>query len=130
VNYRRKTGSGLSGTERISAERFRQISKEGWTAEHDNEHDGSEMALAAICYAAHAAGERVYLKRVHEYQNESTYTFSDPWPWEPKWDKRSTGTPSRSERIRDLEKAGALIAAEIDRLLRVAQPTPEAGDQQ
>ena len=34
------------------------------------------------------------------------------WPWNESWWK-----PTPDNRIRDLEKAGALIAAEIDRLL-------------
>lgn len=120
----------MTGIDRISAERQRQMSSEGWTAEHDDMHDGAELALAAVCYAANAAGEHVYLKRVHEYQNESTVTFSDPWPWHRKWDKRPTGTPSTQERIRALEKSGALIAAEIDRLLRQSSPTPSSTKEQ
>jgi hypothetical protein len=36
------------------------------------------------------------------------------WPWNFKWWK-----PHPDNRIRDFEKAGALIAAEIDRLLRL-----------
>jgi hypothetical protein len=35
------------------------------------------------------------------------------WPWDRAWWK-----PSPNNRIRDMEKAGALIAAEIDRLQR------------
>jgi hypothetical protein len=34
------------------------------------------------------------------------------WPWDPKWWK-----PTPEDRIRELEKAGALIAAAIDSLL-------------
>lgn len=36
------------------------------------------------------------------------------WPWHPKWWK-----PTPDDRIRELAKAGALIAAEIDRLQRM-----------
>jgi hypothetical protein len=43
-------------------------------------------------------------------------SWQDPWPWEPEWDKRGSG-----DRMRDLVKAGALIAAEIDRLQRSAK---------
>lgn len=46
------------------------------------------------------------------------------WPWDQVYDSRphdgNTPAPSKtniSERVRLLEKAGALIAAEIDRLL-------------
>ncbi|MEG2267851.1 MAG: DUF550 domain-containing protein, partial [Acinetobacter sp.] len=34
----------------IIAERQRQISEEGWTPEHDDEHDKGELAMAAVCY--------------------------------------------------------------------------------
>jgi hypothetical protein len=44
--------------------------------------------------------------------------FSDwrivAWPWDKGWWK-----PTPDNRIRELEKAGALIAAEIDRLQRM-----------
>lgn len=44
--------------ERIAAERTRQIEREGYTPEHDDTHDGGELALAAACYAA--AGPAVH----------------------------------------------------------------------
>ncbi len=46
------------------------------------------------------------------------------WPWDPKWWKplyndEEDQTPDEIDnRIRELTKAGALIAAEIDRLQR------------
>lgn len=41
-----------AGALMIAAERARQISEEGWTAEHDDVHDGAELAAAAGCYLA------------------------------------------------------------------------------
>lgn len=38
----------------VIAERQRQQSAEGWTPEHDDEHSGGEMALAASSYALYA----------------------------------------------------------------------------
>lgn len=74
----------------IAQERQRQIEKEGWTPEHDDEHRGGELSRAAVCYIkGNATG----------------------WPWEPSWWKPK-------DRITNLAKAGALIAAEIDRLKR------------
>ena len=90
---RRKTGAQL-----IAAERERQKRKEGWTAEHDDEHEWSEMALAAVCYARNGGSKAATCPR--------------DWPWDDLWWKPS------NDRVRDLTKAGALIAAEIDRLLR------------
>lgn len=117
----------MTGAERIAAERERQVKQEGWTPEHDDRHRRYSLTSAAICYAAHArAGDR-FGPHVFDLTRCCTgkdYTFEDPWPWEPSADKRPRVgcalafdlTPE--QRLRLLEKAGALIAAEIDRLLR------------
>lgn len=110
----------MTGAQRIAAERQRQIDAEGYTAQHDDDHDDDGIAWAATCYAAPG---RIY---VQEDFADGVH-FNDPWPWDDCYDKRPR--PSRgnypepekatvTERIRLLEKAGALIAAEIDRLLR------------
>jgi hypothetical protein len=45
-------GEGLTPVAQdVLAERQRQISEEGWTPEHDDQHDGGEMAAAAGTYA-------------------------------------------------------------------------------
>lgn len=79
----------------IANERLRQIEVEGWTPEHDDLHSTQELAFAAACYATADAG--------------------DPppavWPWDLSWWKPAS-------RRRNLEKAGALIAAELDQLIR------------
>src|SRR5690554_1514673 len=97
-----------TGIELIAEERQRQIEKEGWTAEHDSEHKEGELANAAAYYA----------------MTDDMISFIDnAWgndmhlhicPFDLKWLKR---TPDN--RIRELQKAGALIAAEIDRLQRL-----------
>lgn len=88
----------MTGIERIAAERQRQIEQEGWTPEHDATHRYGELIEAAECYT-YAARTGI----LHPPQG---------WPWEPSWWKPS------ADPIRNLEKAGALIAAEIDRLQR------------
>lgn len=117
-----------SGIELIAIERMRQIEIEGWTADHDANHDTGQLAMAAVCYASQ---EKIYVMR-HFANN---IQFVDPWPFEDKWDKRygygSTAegktdeganyvpnpiTYTEKQRIDLLIKAGALIAAEIDRL--------------
>ena len=84
------------GVNLIEAERNRQIYVEGWTEEHDDKHVNNELALAAACYAVPDVFSQGY------------------WPptWDLSWYKSTT-------RIRDLVKAGALIAAEIERLHRI-----------
>lgn len=84
----------------VLAERQRQISAEGWTPEHDDEHANGEMAGAAACYAL--AGIQ------HWAREQAIASF---WPWEKAWWKPT-------DPRRDMVKAGALILAEIERLDR------------
>lgn len=88
----------------IAAERRRQVEVEGWTPEHDDAHSDGQMATAAACYAI-SAHNVIRYKRI---------TMPSWWPWDSKWWKPSTTR-------RDLVKAGALIAAEIERIDRAAQ---------
>ena len=87
----------MTGAELIAAERLRQIVVEGWTPEHDDGHATDDLAEAAAAYLL----------------NDETLF---PWPdwWKPGDDP-----------IRRLVKAGALIAAEIDRLQRRATVSQE-----
>jgi hypothetical protein len=91
----------LNGSQLIAAERQRQIEIEGWSSRHDEAHARGEILCAAMCYlTASPVG----------------------WPWEVCWWKPS------SDRIRNLAKAGALIAAEIDRISRIRTHNPAPTD--
>lgn len=83
-----------SGSELISEERSRQITKEGWSAEHDKEHDVMEFVRAAQAYLM---------------IDKDNITRADVWPW-------TSGFFKPKDAIKDLTRAGALIAAAIDRL--------------
>src|ERR1044072_10005503 len=96
-----------TGIEIIAQERQRQIEVEGWTAEHDAEHMGEELAIAASCYAIPQS--------VRAYKNAFFVPTPSLWPWEGEWWK-----PCPEDRIHELAKAGALIAAEIDRLNNIS----------
>ncbi|HCK4405282.1 hypothetical protein [Pseudomonas aeruginosa] len=92
----------------VQSERRRQITAEGWTPEHDDEHACDEIAAFACFYAMPPAAR--------DWDASST-GYGDtlgeailPEGWEPK-----TG-----DRRRELVKAGALILAEIERLDRAA----------
>jgi len=89
------------GVSLIAAERQRQIDVEGYTVEHDAQHP-EQMARAAASYATPAADRRM------------EYGVPELWPWTPDFWK-----PTPDDRVRELVKAGALIAAEIDRLNRL-----------
>jgi hypothetical protein len=89
------------GLQRITEERRRQMDL--WT-DHDAGHGKAELAKAAICYLDVASSQAVVGGA------GKTYLPADEWPWDLKWWKPS------DDPIRNLTKAGALIAAEIDRL--------------
>ena len=97
-----------NGIELIAEERAAQVAREGWTQEHDDEHEDSELARAAIVYAKEAVAET-------QGRTFAPVLGSDgapaEWPWDAEWYKPR-------DPIRNLVRAGALIAAEIDRLQR------------
>jgi hypothetical protein len=103
------------GVRLIAAERQRQMTAEGWTTEHDDTHGDAEMTAAACCYAALARRQADGTIRTRAENIGSP----SGWPWEPAWWKPS------DDPIRNLVKAGALIAAEIGRLQRLT-PVPDA----
>jgi hypothetical protein len=83
----------------ITAERARQQATEGYDRAHDTmEHPHGEIWRAGVAYAT---GN-------HHW-----------WPWEREHFKPES-TSEEAPTMRDLVKAGALIAAEIDRM-RFAQ---------
>lgn len=96
----------MNGVEMIAAERQRQVEQEGWTASHDDTHGGGELAQAAACYAWPPP------------RPPSVKTaYPENWDWKPVAHDLGNGYKPE-DRIRELVKAGALIAAEIDRLGR------------
>jgi hypothetical protein len=92
----------------VTAERRRQVEREGWTPEHDDEHDKGELALAAGCYASGAAG----------------WTSAGHWPWMDRG-AREGWKPGPPRRM--LVKAAALLLAEIERVDRAAGSADGSG---
>lgn len=100
-----------SAVELITAERERQKTQEGWTADHDDRHKLGELGDAAACYAM---SERHRSRVIWDATIRRLV-----WPWTEMWWKPTPPTVERNgNRIRDLVKAGALIVAEIERLQR------------
>jgi len=100
-----------SGLTLITEERLRHIDK-GYTPSHDDQHKTGEIVAAARCYALLAEtqnpghGWTKAMVEDHIFENEE-------WPWDSEdW------KPSESQ-TQNLIKAGAMIAAEIDRLHRL-----------
>ena len=96
------TREHLTGHDMIQAERYRQRFEEGYTPQHDDLHFEGDLLRAAKAYIA-----------VVESPDRTEDIGHVIWPWD-----RNSFKPS-DDPIRTLTKAGALIAAEIDRRLRV-----------
>ncbi|MBN4937064.1 hypothetical protein JY409_03275 [Stenotrophomonas maltophilia] len=92
-----------TGVKAIAAERERQLQAEGFTRKGDRQYRRGELASAATAYAQVAAMDL--------YCGTRGYIAGLPppsiWPWAPEWWKPV-------DTRRDLVRAGALIAAQID----------------
>jgi hypothetical protein len=105
-----------SGARAVLTERVRQVEEEGWTPEHDDEHDEGMLAQLGACYALHAAGQKDWWIRHYLLGHEQQSWFK------PR------------EMRRDFVRAAALLLAEIERLDRAAaqdttlpdHPNPQA----
>ncbi len=101
----------MNGINLISRERDRQILNEGWTSEHDAQYTREELLDAAKCYILASEACRYSIDNAtYDGGYRKGEDVPKDWPWDGKWWK-PTDDP-----IRNLEKAGALIAAEIDRI--------------
>ena len=98
---------GSTGLFDIALERKKQCFETKYTKEYDDQWTKGELATAAACYAV------------------STFWgfMQIIWPWAPHCWK-----PSPKNRRHELVKAGALIAAEIDRLDRIKKPFNKSED--
>ncbi|OAN76758.1 hypothetical protein A8B82_14810 [Sulfitobacter sp. EhC04] len=94
----------MNGIESIAAERKRQIEVKDFDASYDDCASRRQILKAARCYADHAC----MTDRIRELTAEKVPLG---WPWDDEWWKPK-------DRRADLVRAGALIAAEIDRLDR------------
>lgn len=101
-----------TGIELIAKERERHKKKEGWTLECDRKHVNGELAIAAACYAL-PDKFREMKPKPDAFNIRGLTLIPRHWPW--KHDSLSW-KPSANDRIKELTKAGSLIAAEIDRL--------------
>jgi hypothetical protein len=97
---------GTTGVEKISLERLEQKLLHNYPVERDvTNNQNGELTAAAITYLMQ------YLAQKGDYKfNASAY-----WPWEMEYYKPS------DDQIKNLAKAGAFIAAEIDRIKAVKE---------
>lgn len=109
MEYARGTGALVDapviqlGWDKIQAERRRQITVEGYSTDHDDRHQKCELRKAAECYLSDPL-----MRRFSKGSKTPTGWPWDTWLWKPK----------PKDRLRELEKAGALFLAEKERLTR------------
>lgn len=111
----------------IAAERQRQVSVEGWTPEHDDQHADGALAKAAAAYAFSGSLSKDVLRERAKnwwdrHGSDTLAVVKSLWPWAREWWKPK-------DQRHDLVRAGALIVAEIERLDRKAlasRPSPPA----
>lgn len=104
----------------ISLERWRQKTVEGWSVEHDDDHEGGEMAQAAACYADPSPDLILHANEIGNITFGVGRFIPKRWPWAVAWWKPKN-------RRRDLIRAAALIVAEIERLDRAQERASNAG---
>lgn len=103
----------MSGVSRITQERRQQVFKHSFDTAKDDSYTAEELVWAALHYAA-PESDWEGVARVHEEYEQCVEEPLWPYSWDKKWDKKQSKT-----RIEQLSIAGALIAAEIDRLERL-----------
>jgi hypothetical protein len=106
----------------VLAERRRQVEAEGWTPEHDDQHDEGEMCFAAAGYAAVASDNLQAISRDIDRDltlDDNVYPPTN-YPWPRSWEFKPC-TPRRA-----LVKSGALILAEIERIDRCSPDAAQA----
>lgn len=91
----------IDGAVLIEEERMRQVRCEGYSFEHDDTLNYCELVDAALCYCALQCS-------ILRIDLQSSFPFMAS-AWKPSTDP-----------VKNLVKAGALICAEIDRLLRAS----------
>lgn len=97
--------AGMGASEawgRIAAERRRQISQEGWSPAHDDQHDDGSLLHAAVTYLHHGSDVAAPI-------GEDGVPLG--WPWGKDWWKPK-------DRFENVVRAGALCLAERERCLR------------
>lgn len=113
VIYRRIELDGLQLPSTILAERVRQELVEGYDASHDDQYDDGNLAAVGTMYYQRAIGLPLMMTEAPNSDGDRVVVpVGFPWDadfWKPKTTRR------------DLERAGALFLAEVDRLRRLGR---------
>jgi len=95
-----------TGIEIIAIERERQIKELGFDYTNDSLYAEQQLAKAAAIYALPTDLRELW------WGNSWVSIINRFWPWDLKYWK-----PTPENRIKELAKAGALIAAQIDYII-------------
>jgi len=106
----------MSGAAMIAAERERQLQNGKWTSQHDDGHVDGRLAIVAAMLATYHTD--AYLDCESLPEDLSDDGVFDSWGLVDK---------HHGDTVRSLAVAGALIAAEIDRLQRAQSQAGEGG---
>ena len=111
----------------VANERVRQVTAEGYTLEHDDEHIDGSIASVASCYALpplkRLMAKMRFPRDVGRSADEPVIVRDEvavPINWPQSW--HGSAWKARDRR-RELVIAGALILAEIERIDRAARRT-------
>jgi hypothetical protein len=96
-----------TGIEIIAKERKRQIEELGYDYSNDELYANEQLSRAGATYAMPKFIRIMY--QSFSFKNGEQKFFPRWWPWDEKYWK-----PTPGDRIKELAKAGALIAAQID----------------
>jgi len=108
----------MTGIELIAYERAHQIHKFGYTSEHDSQYEAEVLCNAAIAYLQPWIGGMEddtdeFMDNEQKVEARADYVYKpSAWPFITPW------KGGNDDRITQLAKAGAFIAAEIDRILK------------
>lgn len=113
----------MTGLELISEEYYREDREKRWDASWNDRHTKGELAMAAACYAIPPLYREEMPVKMGAFDEgwvscslgEAEFFIPERlWPWTPiDW------KPTPHNRRRELAKAGAFIAAELERLDRL-----------
>ena len=102
------------GVELIAIERKRQIEELGFDYTNDAFYDDEQLAKAGAWYSL-PSFDRIKFELM-QARNSDKRSVINIWPWDKSYYK-----PNPEDRIEELSKAGALIAAQIDYELNKAK---------
>lgn len=105
------------GLDEITTERLRQVTHHQWTPKNDDRYTQDELKLYAYYWLTpeEAEDQRQEVKRQLQQIAEE---FGHRLDWNDRWFQYDERTP-----VERLARAGALIAAEIDRVNRLTVTT-------